>query len=77
MPELPLASQYLTNTKFDRIIKHMKRAGVGIDHENRIAGIAYCQSADDLNTLQVVFMDANIPIIVSEHLSSVGGKLRR
>ena len=55
----------------------MKGAGVRIDHEDRIAGITYCQSANDLNTLQVVFMDANIPIIVSEHLSSVGGKLRR
>ena len=77
MPELPLASQYLTDTKFGRIINHMKEAGVRIDHENRIEGITYFQSGDDLNTLQVVFMDANIPIIVSEHLSSVGGKLRR
>ena len=77
MPELPLASQYLTNTKFDRIIKHMKRAGVGIDHENKIAGITYFQSANDLNMLQVVFMDANIPTIVTKHLKSVGGKLRK
>ena len=77
MPELPLASQYLTDTKFARIINDMKGAGVRIDHENRIEGITYFQSGDDLNTLQVVFMDANIPIIVSGHLASVGGKLRK
>ena len=77
MPELPLASQYLTNTKFDRIINHMKWSGVRIDHEDRIAGITYCQSANDLNMLLVVFMDANIPTIVTKHLKSVGGKLRR
>ena len=30
-----------------------------------------------MNTLQVVFMDANIPTIVNKHLKSVGGKLRK
>ena len=77
MPELPLASQYLTNTKFDRIINHMMWSGVRIDHEDRIAGITYFQSGDNLNTLQVVIMDANIPTIVTKHLKSVGGKLRK
>ena len=66
MPELPLLSQYLINKKFDRIINDLKRAGVRIDHENRIVGLTYFQSANNLNTLQVVFLDANIPIMVSE-----------
>ena len=55
----------------------MMGAEVRIDHEDRIAGITYFQSANDLNMLQVVFMDANIPTIVKKHLSSVGGKPRR
>ena len=77
MPELPLLSQYLTYQEFDGIINDMKQAGVRIDHKNRIEGITYFQSGDDMNTLQVVFMDTNIPPIVSEHLASVGGKLRK
>ena len=48
-----------------------------IDHENRIAGLTYFQSGKNLNMMQVVFLDANIPTIVSEYLSSVEGKLRK
>ena len=77
MPELQLATQYLTNKYFVKVINHLKWAGVKIDHENRIAGVTYFQSGKNLNMMQLVFLDANIPIIVSEYLSSVEGKLKK
>ena len=75
MPPLRHASNYLTKHYLQKILNKLAFAGVNI-RGNKLKGIRLHSSARGQNVVQIVFLNLNIPDIVTETLAGYGIKLR-
>ena len=75
MPRLHVISNFLTRKYFKAVKNEFKRVGVKMSG-NKIKGLLFFVSARQLNTLQIIFLDARIALIVSNFLAQYGAQLR-
>ena len=76
MPKLHVTSNLLTRKYFKTVKNEFKRVGVKMSG-NKVKGLLFFVSARQLNTLQVIFLDASILSIVSNFLAQYGTQLRK
>ena len=75
MPPLRHTSNYLTKKYLPTILNKLKLARVNIEG-NKLRGIRLFSSARGQNVVQIVFLNLNLPNILTETLAGYGIKLR-